>query len=137
MTSNDDINTFKEEVLLRIIAIEKSVLNIQPKSAETNVTELITKYDRLTERLNEIEKIANKDKVLIESIHSLKTWESKAQDQITTSEIRINGIHRELKDTVSRYDKIFMENLFIPGVIGENNCRYRNMREFIEVYQCI
>ena len=133
MNSNE-IKIFKEEILQRIIAIEKSVMTILPKSAESNIGELIIKYDQFTERLNEIEKIANKDKVLIDSIHSIKTWENKAQDQITNIEIRLNGIQRELKDTVSKYDKIFMENLFIPGMIGENNCRYKNMREFIEVY---
>ena len=133
MNSNE-IKIFKEEILQRIIAIEKSVMTILPNSAESNIGELIIKYDQFTERLNEIEKIANKDKVLIDSIHSIKTWENKAQDQITNIEIRLNGIQRELKDTVSKYDKIFMENLFIPGMIGENNCRYKNMREFIEVY---
>ena len=133
MNNNDDNNTFNEEILTRIIEIEKSVFNSHTKSSETKLTELITKYDKFTERLNEIEKMANKDKVLIDSVHSLKTWENKAQDQIATSELRLNSIYKELKDTISKYDKIYLENLFIPGVIGEHNCRFKNMNEFIEV----
>lgn len=137
MSTNDDLYKFKEEIILRITEIEKNILKIQPKSNESQLTEIITKYEKFTERLNEIEKMANKDKVIIDSVHSLKTWESIAQDQLSTSEIRLNAIQKELKDTTSKYDKLYLSNLFIPGVIGEHNCRFKNMREFVEVCQIL
>jgi hypothetical protein len=133
MTNSEELEKFKEEMLKRIIEVEKSIVYIQPRVLESKLNDVLGKFDKYTERLNEIEKMANKDKVLIDSIHDLKTREWDSQQTITNHEIKLNSVSKDLKDSISKYDKIYLENLFLPGIIGESNCRFKNMKEFIEV----
>jgi len=133
MTINEDHKKFKEEVLKKMMEIEKSIVLIQPKIMETKLNEVLSKLEFYTERLNEIEKMANKDKVLIDTIHDLKTnlWDS--QEQLSNHEMKLNGLSKDLKESIKKYDKIFLDNLHLPSIIGENNCRFRSLREYIEV----
>lgn len=131
--NNEETQKFKEQILKRIIEVEKSIINIQPRLLETRLSEVSSKLEKYTERLNEIEKMANKDKLLIDSIHDLKSWKFDAQQQISKNDVKLQGVYKDLKDTISKYDRIYLENLFLPGVVGEQNCKFRNMRDFIEV----
>lgn len=131
--TNEDQKKFKEEVLKKLMEIEKSINLIQPKIMETKLNDVLSKLDFYSERLNEIEKMANKDKVIIDTIHDLKTNLWNSQENLSNQEIKLNLISKELKESVKKYDRIFLDNLYLPSIIGENNCRFRSLREYIEV----
>ena len=131
---NEDNKIFREEVYKRLTEAEKYVSQFHPKIMETKFNEILSKLDFYSERLNEIEKMANKDKLVIDSIHTLKTNLLESQQHISNHEIKINGVGKELKDSIKKYDKIFLDNLHLPSIIGDNNCRFKSLREFIEVY---
>jgi len=131
---NEDNKKFKEEVCKRLTDVEKNLSQFHPKIMESKFNEILSKLDFYSERLNEIEKMANKDKVLIDTIHDLKTNLSASQQQISNHEMKMNTVGKELKESIKKYDKIFLDNLHLPSIIGESNCRFRGLREFIEVY---
>jgi len=130
---NEDNKKFKEEVCKRLTEVEKNLSQFHPKIMEAKFNEILSKLDFYSERLNEIEKMANKDKVMIDTIHDLKTNVSTSQQLISNHEMKVNTIGKELKESIKKYDKIFLDNLHLPSIIGDNNCRFRSLREFIEV----
>jgi len=46
--------------------------------------------------------------------------------------LRLVNLQKDLSQLNEKYDKIFEENLIIPGTIGDF-CKFKNMREYIEV----
>ena len=133
MASNEEFDKFKEEILNRILEVEKNLIFTQPKIMEMRLNDCVVKLDRSVERINEIEKMTNKDKVLLDSIHDLKTREWDSHQKISSQESKLINLSREVKDTVTKYDKLYLDNLYLPGLIGDSNCRFKNMKEFIEV----
>jgi hypothetical protein len=99
---------------------------------ESKIKDFNIRIDRFNVRVDEMELILNKNKVKLENVDDLLTFQREASEKMITQGVKMNGIYKELKDAVSKYDKIYLENLFIPGVIGEF-CRFKNNREFVEV----
>ncbi len=55
----------------------------------------------------------------------------KQTDNITSSNIQISAIRNDLSNACFKYDKIFLNNLVIPGKIGDS-CKYKNLKEYLE-----
>ena len=130
---NEEWEKFKEFILNKTQHLENNIIKINPGAMDTKLNDVICKLERYSERLNQIEIIANKDKVITDGVHDLQTWKNEARQQISYHDVKLIGISRDLKDAIAKYDKIYLDNLFLPGVIGEHNCKFKNMREFIEV----
>ena len=135
--NNEELEKLKEFIVNKTQQLENNMIKINPGAIETKLNNVISKLETYTERLNQIEIMANKDKVIIDGVHDLQTWKNDARQQISIHDVKLSGISRDLKDTSAKYDKIYLENLFLPGVIGDHNCKFKNMREFIEVKQRI
>jgi hypothetical protein len=72
----------------------------------------------------------NKNK--IDKITELINFSKKTTDQIITIEIRLNSFQKEFSNATYKYDKIFLDNLYLPGTIGDY-CKFKNLKEYIEV----
>ena len=68
----------------------------------------------------------------IDKIPDLVNFSKKTTDQIMTIDIRLNSFQKEFSNAVYKYDKIFLDNLHLPGTIGDY-CKYKNLKEYIEV----
>ncbi len=88
--------------------------------------------ENLFTKLHEIESLVNKEKVQIDHIHGLMTFKEIASDDLKHHEIKLEQIHNEIRKGFNRYDKIYLDNLYLPGVIGEN-CKFKSLKEFVEV----
>ena len=67
-----------------------------------------------------------------EKINDLIAVSKKNSDQIMTIEIKMNSLQKEFSNACYKYDKIYLDNLVIPGTIGDY-CRYKNLKEYLEV----
>ena len=56
---------------------------------------------------------------------------AKTNDNITSHEIRINNLREDYTRTVQKYDKIYLDNLELPGYIGRC-AKYKNCQLFFE-----
>ena len=133
MKNNEEIRNFKEEFSKRLDEVENRITQIKPVFMDNKLNEIFSKLDFFTARLDEIEKMANKDKVLIDSIHDLKTQVWDSSQLLSTHDKKLNGVAKDLKDSIYKFDKIYLDNLHLPGVVGDSNCRFKNFKEFIEV----
>jgi len=94
---------------------------------------ILTKKIELFEaKVNDMDKQSNKVKHMEEQVNSLINKVDNSKDKLQTFEVQLNGTTNQLKESIQKYDKIYLDNLFIPGIIGESNCRFRNMRVYVE-----
>ena len=60
----------------------------------------------------------------------LKDYESfynKTNDKLISHEIRLNNIREEFSKATQKYDKIYLDNLELPGYIGRC-AKYKNYK---------
>jgi hypothetical protein len=90
------------------------------------------KHEKISIQLNELNNMVNTDKVYVDRIEDLLQFQRKTTDQVNSHELRIGNLMKNLTNACYKYDKIFLDNLQIPGTIGDY-CRFRNLREYIDV----
>ncbi len=103
-------------------------------------------FEEIKSRLTETEKNFDIHKLKIESIldesqinknkidkiNELVVFSKKTTDQILSIDIKLGSLQKEFSNACYKYDKIFLDNLHVPGTIGDY-CKYKNLREYIEV----
>ena len=125
-----------ENELLGVIKKLENKINIK---IELLTSEQEEKFENI---VNEIKKINTKfehlietnedNKLKLEKIENFQKFQSKAKDQLTTHEIKINTISKDLENTKFKYDKYFIDNLTVPGIIGDF-CKYHSLKDYLEV----
>ena len=132
ITKAKELNLFKEEILsyLRerdLFFIEK-INSLQFKTDINN-----KKIDKLSETLESNYKtFLSKQIELSTKLEKLKSYDvfvNKANDKLISQEIRLNNIKDDLTLNFQKYDKIFLENLIVPGYIGKG-AKYCNCKIF-------
>ena len=127
-------------------AIDESVL----KTIKTVESGLSNKIDLITAQLNQkmlminekMDSMSNESKHLtsnlseykfkLDKVDQFSSFQNKANDLLTTHDIRINSMMSELSSAKMKYDKIFIDNLTVPGYIGEYS-QYKTLREYLSV----
>ena len=69
---------------------------------------------------------------ILENLPELEKTVKNNSEDIFTQKIGITNCEKNLDSATKKYDKIVIENLNVPGLIG-NSCQYKNLREYIEV----
>ena len=65
----------------------------------------------------------------LDKVKSFDAFVNKANDKLISHEIRINCVREDLTKTIQKYDKIYLENLEVPGYIGRCS-KYANCKIF-------
>ena len=69
----------------------------------------------------------------IEKFTELEEFKSKAEQNLLRHDIKIKNIIQELEKLKIRYDKIFNDNLIVPGYVGPGS-QHKNLADYV-VYQ--
>jgi hypothetical protein len=131
----EELNKFREEIHIKLQELELKHFNTNEFIIDK--LRFLTQNndnpkENLFTKLHEIESLMNKEKVQIDHIHGLMTFKETASDDLKHHEIKLEQIHNEIRKGFNKYDKIYLDNLYLPGVIGEN-CKFRSLKEFVEV----
>ena len=107
------------------------------KKIETTTSSLTEKVEELIDQISKIETQFNhitsnlqEYKIKMDKIDDLIIFKTKITDQITSHEIKINDTAKDLSNTKYRYDRIILDNLKVPGFIGEG-CDFPNLKSYI------
>ena len=65
----------------------------------------------------------------IEKLEPYDTFMKKANDKLISQEIKINNIKEDMVKNIQKYDKIYLDNLIVPGYIGKGT-KYANCKLF-------
>ncbi len=125
----------KEDELLGIIKKLENKLNakIEFISSEQNhkIEEIENKIKTSNLKFDHYIESQEEHKIKIEKIDDLLKFQKKAKESITAFDIKINNLTKDLENIKFKYDKLFMDNLTIPGIIGDY-CKYKSIRDYIE-----
>ena len=131
---NEELNKFKDEMLLYINERNNHILTLinyfqdkinQTKEEYTSKLNLINQnYEAI---LSSQASIINK----VDKISNIELFMNKTNDQIITHEIRINNISQDFIKAVQKYDKIYLDNLELPGYIGKF-AKFKNCQNFFD-----
>ena len=129
-----DIIYFKEDVLKdmrRIDAKLKLKMDSNTEILEQKLKAYDTKLDSMTQKIAELSKMISTDNAIHEKVDQLSAYRATVESTLITHEVKQNMISKELKDAIFKYDKVIIDNLLYPGVIG-NSCKFKNFKEFID-----
>ena len=131
--SNEQLNLVKDEIYQKMREFENKIndgLNFQKN-------ELNTKYEKFNEKIayilnnnREIVESVVSEKINYEKLQALENFKNKADGMLISHEIRINNNNKDINNMKTKYDKAIVENLSVPGFIGQN-CQYKSMGEYI------
>jgi glucan-binding YG repeat protein len=124
---------FKEEIFHTLKEFEKkisektkeSLVQFNTKIEETNL--LINKYKNETNIFLTKEDFQKEKKEIIKESSNLKYF----NDKFNELEIQISALRKDFNDSCFKYDKIFIDQLTLPGIIGEK-CKYKGIRDYIK-----
>lgn len=131
---NSELAEIKNELLAKIQELESKLsLQIQVQTSETNQNfiDYSTRLNDLSEKYTSLSSSVTEQKVKIAKIDDFESFKRKADDQLITHEIRLANTMKDLANAKFKYDKMFIENLTVPGYIGECS-QYKTMREYID-----
>ena len=131
---NEELNKFKDEMLLYINERNNQIISLinffqekinQTKEEYTSQLNLINQnYESI---LSSQASILNK----VDKISNFELFMNKTNDQIITHEIRINNLSQDFIKSVQKYDKIYLDNLELPGYIGKF-AKFKNCQRFFD-----
>ena len=140
MNNNDNKSTkneliyFENEILGDMKKIETK---FNEKLAQT-VSFVETQYEKYESKIKEL---TNKVEVLSKEISEkdntqkfenlLKNSQQNTHDLVTKIDIKLGILEKDFNNACFKYDKIFTNNLVIPGLIGDS-CPYESLRPFLE-----
>ena len=142
MLNNTDFTQSQKDFINKTIHKEltKQVLSIKDDISKkfydydnkmvNYLNELDSKINLMNEKylylLEEIKKINIEE----EKINSYDNKLSNLQFLIAQHDIRINNLIKDLNDACYKYDIIFLNNLQVPGQIGDC-CKFKNLKEYL------
>ena len=123
----------KEDLNANIKHIEEKVMKmISKKESNFNkeITHLKTKINSTVEKSNVTIENYSSQKLDHEKLLEFEVFKNKVDSMLITHELRINNNIQDLVKFQSKYDKIILDNLLVPGYIGPS-CKFSNMGHYI------
>ena len=131
---NQDLNLFKEDVLNYLNERDKSIFNLI-RTYKEKIEKTENDYLELTKRIsNNYSDILSSQAQINNRLDKLNNYESfsiKTNDQLISHEIRLNNLREDYNKSVQKYDKIYLDNLELPGYIGKY-AKYKNCQVFFD-----
>ena len=125
-----DLIQFKEEILKDMKNYENNCIR--------NIKMNFNKYDELLKKaINKLTYYEKDKQSFISKLNFIEEKEainfdikSKAEDltsKIKLNENHIDSLFKDFSNACFKYDKIYNDNLYVPGLIG-NMCKHSNLR---------
>ena len=131
---NKDLNMFKEDILNYLKErdiITFNLIRIYQDKIETTEKNYLELTKRISNNYSDILSSQAKINNRLDKLNSYESFSSKTNDQLISHEIRINNLREEYNKSVQKYDKIYLDNLELPGYIGKYS-KYKNCQVFFE-----
>ena len=129
----NDLNIFKNETLKALREMEKQLLEkIKLKSIETETK--IADFDSKLAKFNEINKrmydSVAEQQIYSEKLNYLNDFKARTETRLISFDVKLSNYLSDLTNIKTRYDKIFLEQLTVPGIIGPS-CKFRSISDYL------
>ena len=128
----DELNKFKDNILSLLKERDKIYLN--------KLFEYRTKTEKIKSDFDSTNKITNSkfSKIIdnqakmtsrLDQLDNYESFVSKTNDKLISHEVRITNMREDFSLATQKYDKIYLDNLELPGYIGRC-AKYKNCQQF-------
>ena len=132
--SSEELKYFKNEIL-SLISENTKKIDEKIEKYKNQILKTESDYEKNTKKITfQYNEIINNQAHINLKLDKLKGYDSfvlKTNDQITSHELRLNSIKTDLSKSIQKYDKIYLDNLILPGYIGEFS-KYKNCQIFFD-----
>ena len=132
--TRNDFNLFQNEILGLIKKIDnKSTDKIAELNGYTQKFQLITeqKFENFKIEISELIKSLETNNVIVKINEKITELNAKIEEVKAVNNTKLSNFERNLSNACFKYDKIFLNNISCPGLIGDG-CPYPTMRNFLE-----
>ena len=131
---NEELNKFKDDILIYLSERNNhymSLIQHYQDEIKNNKKEYVTKLNAINENYSTIISSHAELNTKVEKISTFETFINKTNDQLVTHEVRLNNIYSDFIKSTQKYDKIYLDNLELPGYIGKF-AKFKNCQVFFE-----
>ena len=128
-----EIMELKDEILKNNRELEirlKSEIENYTNEFTQNILLFNEKIKTMHENNTEVMSSLPNINLKISKIDGLEKFGVRADNKLSSHELRITTILKEIEKIKEKYDKIFLDNLLIPGHIGVS-CPFPNVAEYL------
>ena len=130
--NNEDLNKFKDSIL-SLLNQRDRIYNDKFIDFKIASDKIVNDYETLKHLTNDnFSKIFDTQTKVTYRLNQLKEFEpfvSKTNDQLVSHDIRIKNMREDFSLAIQKYDKIYLDNLELPGYIGRC-AKYKNCQNF-------
>jgi hypothetical protein len=130
--SSEELNTFKDNVLSLLKERDKIFLN--------KLSEYRTSTEKIKFEFNSENKLTNSkfSKIIdtqakmtsrLDQLSDYENFVTKTKEKLVSHDIRLTNIRNDFSLATQKYDKIYLDNLELPGYIGRC-AKYKNCQNF-------
>ena len=131
--SHSDLTMIRNEFLIHIKKLEKDIskkIEEQNKIISTSINLINSKINEFSKNNSSLIETNANIIVKLDKLEDIENFKKKAESQLITHEIKLNNVIKDLTESKFKYDKIFIDNLTVPGFIGPQ-CQYKTLGEYL------
>ena len=128
-----NIIEFKNDLLKKINSLESRLthkINLHDKDFSLKLESLSEKILPISTDLSTLIQSSSENDKKLEKLDTFEKFKNKAESVLLSQNIRLNKSFETISEMKAKYDKIFIENLTIPGFVGHSS-KYKNISEYI------
>ena len=132
--TKNEMRFFQNDMLTDLKKLElqiNSKLSNMSQTILSKSNEYDSKFTKIFENISELVSQVAARKYDNERVEELLSMKIKLSEQIIENQSRISILDKTLEESVYKYDKIILENLQVPGIIGIG-CKFKNCRMFFD-----
>ena len=129
-----DITYFKEDILKSIKVIENKLtqkISLQTTNMNDTLTSYNKNFEHVYQKIKDLAELITTDNAALDKIATLLTFKASTIENLTAFDVKQNRIDIDLQNAIFKYDKIILEHILYPSIIG-NNCKFRTMHDFVD-----
>jgi len=123
----------KDEMLRMFKDIENNIYKDTfefKKEIQSRLNRYNTDFEEVNIKLKTINRDSEKENK--EKLHTMIQQQKKLADLISINEVKISKLEKKLSDSCFKYDKLYLENFSLAGLIGEYS-KYKSINEVFNV----
>ena len=132
--TRNDFNLFQDEILGLLKKFDsKSTEKITELTLNVQKTDLMSaqKFENFKYEIEGLIKNLETNEIILKLSDRINLLNNKVEEFQASNNIKITNFERNLSNACYKYDKIFLNNISSPGLIGDG-CPYPTMRAFLE-----
>ena len=132
--TKNDLMFFQNEVFIDLKNIETSIntrMNKLTENIENISKEYNQKFNDFSNKIKDLVQLVTEINVDHDKIEVLYKNKDKIKDELTESKTRFYQYKKQIDSSLYKYDRIIIDNLEVPGLIGYN-CKFNNLKNFLE-----